>query len=440
MMMAGPVVGVVGAGFSGVLTAIHLLRCAPAVQVRLVERADRVGRGRAYSTRDPQHLLNVRARNMSAFPDAPDHFLRWLAEAGLDHDADAFVSRGLYGDYLQGLLRQALSGAGGGQFILEHDEATAVRPRPGGGYDLGLAIGRSLAVDAVVLALGAGGAPPQRGAAILDDPWAGDLEGLPGGDILLIGSGLTAVDVALTLDRPDRRIWMVSRRGLSPRPHAAAEPVTLAAEIATPSQALAAVRAAADRSGWRSAVDALRTVAPGLWARWSPAERRRFLRHLQPWWDVHRHRMAPAVAARFAEAVGAGRWRVEAGRVEAIVADGPGVVAHIRSRGAPPTQARRFAAAVNCTGFAAAPDDLPLAADLLRRGLAARDPLGLGLALDADFRLLDRTGQVQAGLYAIGPLARGAVWEATAVPDLRGHAWALARTVARDLARAPVGG
>lgn len=436
MQGQGPVVGVVGAGFSGVLTAIHLLGVVPGVQVRLVEGAERVGRGRAYSTADPQHLLNVRARNMSAFPEDPDHFLAWLAAQGLAHEPDAFVRRGVYGDYLQGLLREQLAGAGGGRLLLEHDEATAARPRAGGGYDLDLALGRTLAVDALVLALGAGGPrAPAAGKAVLADPWSGGLEALPAGEILLVGSGLTAVDVALSLDRPDRRILMLSRHGLAPRSHGPAPAAEPPQAVGAPRLVLAAVRAQAREAGWRSAVDAIRTLAPRLWSSWSVAERRRFLRHLQPWWDVHRHRMAPAVAARFEAAVRAGRWRVEAGRIEAIDAAGDGVVARIRRRGSGRTEPRRFAAAVNCTGFAADPGDLRLAADLLAQGRAARDPLGLGLALDARFRLLDADGAVSAGLYAIGPLARGAVWEATAVPDLRGHAWALARTVAEDLAR-----
>ena len=90
-------VAIVGGGASGVLLACHFLRnLSENVQVTLIEKNPAIGRGIAYGTADPAHLLNVRAANMSAFADDPDHFWRWLQANNLavtDSDRFCFVSR-----------------------------------------------------------------------------------------------------------------------------------------------------------------------------------------------------------------------------------------------------------------------------------------------------------------------------------------------------------
>lgn len=436
---AAPVV-IIGGGFSGLLTAIHLLRADRDVAVRLIERAPQFGRGRAYATRDPGHLLNVRAANMSAFPDQPAHFVDWL---GTDPGAgDQFVSRGRYGDYLQDLLRQTLA-AEPGRLLLEQDEAVSIR-RARRGFTVDLALGRSMAARAVVLATGS--APPAtlrgvsreaaRSANYVADPWRADLSGLPDGRVLLIGTGLTMIDVALSLEAGRGRFLALSRRGLVPRLHAAAPAALPPAGLpAGPKAALRLLRRHADEVGWRGAVDSIRPATAGLWNSWPDAERRRFLRHLQPWWDVHRHRMAPAVGARIAALQETGRLEVRAARLEALHAAPGGFEALIRPRGGARSERLQVAAVVDCTGIsgALAEDPSGLLPSLVAQGLIAGDALGLGLATDDRQRLLDAAGTVTGGLYAVGPLCRGTTWEAVAVPDLRNQTARLAATVIREL-------
>src|SRR5665213_3634268 len=149
-----PTVAVIGAGFSGVLTALRLLLLANGPRVLLIERAARFGRGAAYATSSAHHLLNVRATNMSAFVEEPAHFLDWLAEAGVAEPNKAFVTRDRYGQYLQSLLRKAAAdGRAAGRLALEHDDVLALT-RDGERWRLQLAVGRTLTADAVVLALG----------------------------------------------------------------------------------------------------------------------------------------------------------------------------------------------------------------------------------------------------------------------------------------------
>jgi uncharacterized NAD(P)/FAD-binding protein YdhS len=438
----GRTVAIIGGGFSGLLSAIHLLRAAPQLTVRLVERAPRFGRGRAYTTSDPGHLLNVRAANMSAFPDQPQHFVDWL-RAG-PGGGDWFVGRRQYGDYLQDLLREAVGRPGqAGRLLLEQDEAIQVR-RTGERFRVELALGRAFTADVVVLAIGLMPSQPLAGVAAdvlqapgyVADPWRTDLDQLPLGATLLLGSGLTMIDVALSLGAPGRRLTAISRRGLTPRLHASASIAAPPEGLpASPAESLRILRRHAREVGWRSAVDSVRPLTPQIWRDWPLEERRRFLRHLRPWWDAHRHRMAPAVGARVAALQEDNLLEVRAGRLERLQLAGGGFEAVIRRRGAQHPERFRYAAVVDCTGLCGDPagDTSGLLASLETQGLIARDPLDLGLAVDPDLRLQDAEGATVRGLYAVGPLSRSAAWEAVAVPDLRHQTTQLAEVVLADL-------
>ncbi|MBS0360744.1 MAG: FAD/NAD(P)-binding protein [Proteobacteria bacterium] len=441
-----PTVAVIGSGFSGLLTAIHLLESDPQLIVRLVEKASAFGRGRAYSPARPDHVLNVRTSNMSAFPARPNHFQDWLRAQGEDADPARFATRRQYGDYLQALLRDAMRRAGGaGRLLLEKDEAVEIVPQALGGYEVRLALGRGFVADAVVLALGAGlpAGPPQVDADVLGrrtyvgDPWRTDLSGLPDGEILVIGAGLTMIDVVRSLDRPGRSILAISRHGVLPRVHDVAPPAPPPqGPMATPRAALKTLRRHARAVGWRSAVDSVRPMTAEIWRSWPESERRRFLRHAQPWWDVHRHRLAPAVAAWLEQPIWGDRLAVIAARLEGLSCAPRGFFATLRRRGERQGFQQRFDAVVNCTGPRGGFAGFPLLERLAARGLACPDSLCLGLDTDDEGRLRLESGRSAEGLYAVGPLTRGAHWEALAVPDLRRQAAALAATLARDLARA----
>jgi len=437
-------VAVIGGGFSGLLTALHLLHGDPDVVVRLVERAPRFARGRAYAPGQADHLLNVRAANMSAFADRPGHFVEWLAAEGEASGPDAFISRARYGDYLQSLLRDEIVDPGAaGRLLLEADEAVAL-VREGEAWRVDLALGRWFEADAVVLALGLMTPAPPPGAddTVADapgyyaDPWRLDPAAAPDGHTLLVGSGLTMVDVALSLAGQGRRILAVSRHGLVPRGHGPVTPA-LAPDGAftTVRQALRTLRDHAGDVGWRAAVDSIRPVTVEIWRAWSADERRRFLRHARALWDVHRHRMAPAVAGRIAAMVASGELTIAAGKLERLSWDGARFQAAVRGRGEGKPHDWTFDLVVNCTGPRGDPSAAAsgLLADLRRRGALRRDPLGLGLDVTDDLRVIGADGQPTPGLFAVGPLTRAAVWEALAVPDLRSQTAEAARAALRNL-------
>lgn len=446
---------VVGGGFSGTSLAVQLLRqdAGRRLRVILVERSAAVGRGLAYGQADPQLLLNAPAGNMSAFASEPDDFVDHCRRLDGALCGASFVPRWLYGDYLKRCLHE-VQRSRPGQLQCLKAEVVAVRPAAGGLSAAALLDdGSELSADAIVLALGHAAPrdplpPPGLPALpqVVSNPWhLPALDALPHDrPVLLIGTGHTAVDVAFRLLArvPERHVLMVSRHGLLPHGHRAKVPPRRPPAVAavpmrgvpvTVRSCLRVLRDQARQSerlggDWHDVVNALRPRLPALWRALSVSERRRFLRHLLAYWDIHRHRLAPAASARLQALLAANRIEVIAGRLLECRADGEALQMRLRRRGAGEGQVLEVGSVVNCAGPRSALDDpcSALARQLAGDGLMQRDVLGLGVHVDDGYRLLDRHGVPVAGLHYIGPGLKADHWEAVAVPELRVHVQALA--------------
>ena len=382
---------VVGGGASGVLTAAAASAHPSIDEIVLVGRDDRVGPGLAYGTAAPHHRLNSPAARMSAWQDEPNDFVRWSGDP-----ASGYSLRRRYGDYLESVAE------GVPRLVVERGEAVGID-----GSSVVLADGRTVAGDAVVLALG--NPPPLgRGGATVADPWVpGSLDGVHG-RVLLIGTGLTMVDVATSLARADAGIELTatSRNLLLPRVHLDVPAPAGPGIEGTPSSLGDVIRGFHARLGsgsaWQPEVDGVRPQINGLWAAFSHDDRLRFVRHVSRHWEVHRHRMSPIVADELQGLLDSGRLEI----------------------GAP---SGAYEAVVDCTGprpFAEAGWN-PLVDALLASGTGRPDPLGIGLDIDGTGRLLgaDR-------VFVVGPARRGTQWESTAIPEIRQHATEVAAEVA----------
>jgi uncharacterized NAD(P)/FAD-binding protein YdhS len=428
-------IAIIGGGYSGTLQAIQLL--ARGIGVTLITRGE-VARGVAYGTKRAEHLLNVRAAGMSAYPDRPSHFADWLSARG-SGDASTFAARRIYGTYLEEQLASARA-EHGAKFSLVEGEAVDVAPADGGEAVL-LADGKRIEADAAILSVGNLPADipgivkkanlPE--GIVTNDPWAEDLAaGLDANDaVLLIGTGLTAIDAALTLEASGfkGRILALSRRGLLPRRHAEPAAIPQAPNGLEP-DALSLLRTIRAVSGeaWRGAVDSLRPHTQGLWAAASPGQRRRFLRHLRPWWDVHRHRIAPAIAERLDALQSEGRLDVVAGRIIEVEKAEEKALVRWRPRGSEQEESLVAGRIVICTGPRSdiATADDPLLRNLISAGRIRPDGCRIGIDVDPACRTLAASGETNSRLYAIGPMTKGAWWEIVAVPDLRVQVRALA--------------
>jgi uncharacterized NAD(P)/FAD-binding protein YdhS len=443
-------IAIIGAGFSGSMVAIHLRHALPPDHdIILFERSGRFACGAAYAPSTAPLLLNVRSSNMSALPDVPGHFDAWLAahpQAAQDivaTEAGTFATRRLYGRYLRDLLRAEML-ASGGQVRLSVDEVKQVVPADGG-YRLVCGGGQDVACAGVVLALGN---LPQRKAGrgtVFDDPWTdsatADLRA--GSPVLILGTGLTMVDLALSMHARGfgGPILALSRRGLTPSVHAAASkawalPDFTAAERRSLPALLRRVRqevrdAQAAGVDWRAVIDSLRPATAALWQGLPEAERRRFLRHLRPFWDTHRHRLAPSAADRFAALRASGALSVRRGRLLDVSCGEGEAVARLRFHGEADSQERRFQRVIYATGVRPAGDHDALVRSLTSAGLARTDVNGIGLRVSPDLALLGPDGQPSPGLWALGPIVQGTFWECTAVPDIRRQAKSLAEAVTR---------
>lgn len=452
----------VGGGFSGTMVAVHLARSRRGLRVALVERGATLGRGVAYGTTDPKHLLNVPADQMGAFPDDTGHFHRWLrahpenlAAVGI-HEVrpNAFIPRMIFGDYIQDLLRDAMAAPGALEVI--RDEIIDLQQTPGRPFELTSKAGRKLKAARVVLALGnfppgeARRNQPDQRNWFMNNPYDPGVQArlAEPGDVLIIGTGLTSLDLLLTLDKtkPEGKIHLLSRRGLFPQPHMNAAPYppflnanhlpTTARELCR-RVARELRRARSQGINWRAVVDALRPFNQMIWTHLNTTEQRRFLRHLQPLWDTHRHRCAPEIMAVKDRLEATGRVVCHQGHIQGYLTVGDAVEVTYRQRGTGETKKFRVRHVLSCTGPQADYRKLndPLVQQLLRRDLLAPDPLRMGADTAEGGLVRNGTGAVIKHFYTLGSTQKGRLYESIAVPELRVQAANLAAHMLADFER-----
>lgn len=434
---------IIGGGASGTLLAVNLMKHSEnePLEINLIEKNSRLARGVAYGTNHDFHLLNVPAAKMGAFPDQVGHFHEWLTANGYDYAAGDFVPRKIYGEYLRQVFSDAVVNKNPQTTVnLIEDEAVDVvfENREA---KVVLQSGELLPSDKIVLAFG-NFLPPHvptesqdyiQSDKYFQNPWCAELSGkiAKTDDILLIGTGLTAVDIIMSLDRSGHQgnIFALSKHGLLPAVHAPAEPYPpfhdemLAQEKVT--DLLKTVRRhAAKADDWRAVIDSLRPVTQKIWGRLHPTEKRRFMRHLRRIWDVSRHRMPPECLEIVQKLQAAGQLHIGRGKIRNIEQTADGIFTITFGKNGK----LEVDAVINCTGSESnfTKIDLPLVQNLLDKGFIKPDSLFLGLDAEIDGTLTDWRGQWSFVFYTLGTALKGVLWESTAMPEIR--------TQARDLA------
>lgn len=441
---------IIGGGLSGALVALNLIRLNPGLpmKISLVDSNRRIGRGLAYSTARVCHRLNVRARHLGAFPDDPGDFVRWLRGRQDDVGPDGFAAREQYGRYIEELLQRYFDNSGAVTVDILHDEAIDASAGEYGAI-VTLQSGQVLAADTVVLAFG--NFPPAHlpmlGQDVLGhlgyiaDPWVpGAVDRLAESQsLLLIGTGLTMVDVALSLREHGYagKVFALSTHGRLPAvQESAREYPDFYEELKGETRVASMVRIVRKQVqaarlagiGWQAVIDSLRPHIQKLWLALPFAERTRFQRHVRHFWDGARHRMAPECGEGIDAMQQSGQLSVTAGRIEKVRTQGDTLVVQFHRRGQSHTETIEVEGIVNCTGPATdyRTIDRPLVTNLLRRGILRRDQLLLGADALPDGRLLDATGLPSNIFYTLGPPLKGVLWESTAVREIRDQAAELA--------------
>jgi uncharacterized NAD(P)/FAD-binding protein YdhS len=449
-------IAVIGGGAAGAAVFGSLLNRDDGDIVHWIAGRSSAGRGVAYSTGDDHHLLNVRASGMGLYADQDEDFLQYAARGNDVVRAVDFLPRRVFGDFIETQIRKRTESATqrGRRFAVHAADALRVDPHIHG-YEVLLSDHASLRADVVVLAVGALSPRPLRtvsasalgsGAYELD-PWNLAQRTRAPRRLIVIGTGLTAVDTLLSASTrwPDAELIAVSRHGILPFVHPIVPAAAFADQQNLNARLLAChgtapmireIRSALrDRPelDWRSVIDGLRPINAAVWQRLTHAQRRQFLRHARWIWEAARHRVAPRSAETIQQLRDEGRLHVHAARVLGVDGDGPLNVT-VRARATQVLTTLQADLVVQATGLdtAVAFTRHALLSQLLEDGLAIADPLQLGVLASPDGRLVNQRGDTQPGLYAIGSLLRGNLWECTAMPEIRATAHALAATLIAD--------
>ncbi len=437
---------IVGGGASGVLIAAQLLKRSSETNIRIFERSGNIGAGIAYSTQNPNHLLNVRASNMSAFADEPDHFLNWLqSRSGVNKnqkwDAHSFAPRCVYHLYLNDLLKPYLE-ADTPRILIENAEVSDIAYE-GRQPHVETVDGRSFLADATIIATGNEASIATSGRFVTEYWSSNGYFNIPSeNSVAIFGTGLSMVDSVISLlDRGHTgEIHAISRRGLVPAAHAPSDPFSIEAGSLPIADGLPALirivrkmisHCEAEGKNWRSVMDALRPHTKNIWKRLPIRQRQSFLRHLRPWWDVHRHRMAPAIAQRIEAAQQSGQLTITAAHLLSVKNRGQQIAVRYRERHATKDTELDVQSIIDCRGgstrFSTTRNSALIS--LMENGLGKPDALDLGLDVTADLQLLNARGEPSGPIFAIGPVTKGIFWEVTAVPDIRAQVAQLAETL-----------
>jgi uncharacterized NAD(P)/FAD-binding protein YdhS len=371
---------------------------------------------------------------MSAYADDPEHFWRWLKSQGRveGDNPRVYVPRHVYAEYLAGILDNLRSAEGPtGRLHTLSEECISVATTPAG-VSVNLANGASLIGHVAVLAVGHEEHPLIEKYISVRPGSVDDTPVDPDAAVLILGTGLSMVDAWLSLAARGHRgrVVALSRRGLISSIHRQGNPIRLdSADVPLGTDLSYFVRwfrdlvRATERAGgdWRDVVDGIRPFNQRIWRSWPASARRRFIEHTRAWWDVHRHRMPPALHERVAHAVADGALELVAGKLVGAKHAGGEIEASIRRRGMAEPETLRVARIYDCTGITSdlAVGSNPVVRSLVDRGLARPDPLHIGLDVTEGCAILNANGHPSERLYAVGPLTRGAFFEIDAIPDIR---------------------
>ncbi|WAT17006.1 FAD/NAD(P)-binding protein [Aurantiacibacter sp. MUD11] len=472
---------IVGGGFSGASAAVQLVRkIADPLAVTIVEPSPVIGPGLAYSTDDPSFRLNAISGVHSIDVADPGHFTRWCEDQGLmgsDPEArlpngEAFIRRRDFRRYLAETVQSHALQPNGSTITHVRSRADDLHLMDEG-VEVSLDNGNSIVSDAVILAVG--NAPLRRPdwtkggteghPGLIPDPLRRGLDTIkPDARVLVVGAGLTALDIIASLLARGHSgpIKAISRRGLRPQPQAPRifapqadppEPPVVpldllegelpdyaAAESLTALRLLRDMRrhaaeTKADGLGWQAGFDAVSLPLSRIWPRLPVEEKRRVLRHLRPFYDAHRFRTPPMTDLAVQASEGSGQVSFRKAALDSLdTQPDEQLVANLRMADGqviPET----FDAVINCTGFdtSRAIRHNPILDSLHDQGMISPHPTGLGIVTDAENRVLAPGGASIPQIRAIGPITTGVFGDPLGVFFISAQIHRLIPGLARDL-------
>ena len=451
-------IAIIGAGFCGILTAIHLLQAdGPPMHLHIINKGSTFGRGVAYDPHTSGLLLNVPNKGMSAFPDMPDHFLNWLINktpaVAIDKEklASEFSPRKLYGEYLDELWKNTLKSTRDNKISIYNNKAVNVIEE-GKQLRISLDSHSDLLADTVILATGneqpdfvSGlNSALKNSSRYFADPWKNDcIENLSDeGDVLIIGNSLTMVDAVIGLagDAFKGTINTISPHGYRLKPWRETKtPYTVPASIAGHDMQLLQLlqtfnkhRKIADslNQSIYPLVDSLRPKIQSLWLSFDRREKQQFIENLSSFWDRIRHRLPTQMHDIIEEMRAADQLITHSGYIVSAIESGDKIDVTLNCGGW--QKHLKVQRIINCSGPQTniTHSGNELLKNMAKSGMISPGPFDLGInAHPEDCSVIPATGIKFSNLFVIGSNLKGMLWESTAVPELRLQAQRLAKRI-----------
>jgi uncharacterized NAD(P)/FAD-binding protein YdhS len=412
-------IAVIGGGASGLLVAANLLKKSnQPLAIKVIEPNPELGRGIAYGTDDPDHLLNVPASRMSAFVEDPNSLCDWLGVSG-----DTFISRADYRRYLQAMLQMAIVESNE-KHSFEHLVRKVEGVKSSGfRWVCELDDGSTQLADFVVLATGhqkiiipEALQPYIHNQGVIVDVWQ-QLIDTKHHRVAIIGTGLTFYDVTLSYlrENPLAKIYGISRNGLLPSPHLRHRepPLPVPNVVKSSAQAIRDYLVASGEK-WREAQDGIRHDLQEIWSDFPDNEKRKFLDKYFRWWNVLRHRSAPDAHDRMQGYISSNEVEIVKDEVKDIGIIGQSFTINLSSGANIEVDQ-----IINCCGNSFEVSN-PLINKLIDIGVCKIGPLQLGISVNTKtLQVKNKDGEVHNEMFAIGPILVGELLETTAIPEIK---------------------
>jgi uncharacterized NAD(P)/FAD-binding protein YdhS len=449
---------IAGGGFCGMMTLVNLARKADReIKIVLINKEYKIARGIAFKSYSDLHVLNVEARNMSAFPDQPDHFIQWCenhpeVKKKKSEIPFTFFPRNLYGSYLDDIFNNTIKNLP--DFVTVEiltDEVSDIK-KSEDQLIVFTSGGKKFIADKVVLATGNSepGPPNLSDKSFLNskkyfpNPWKEEaVTGLSNDSaVLIIGAGLTMVDVIIGLIEKNYtgKIISLSPHGFNILPHKKSRPQRYILDELSPPYTLENLfrlfykhirQARKHGETGETVVDAIRAKTQEIWQELTLDDKKKFMTHLRHLWGVARHRLPAYIHQQMQFLIKDGKLKVIAGRIIEINEPDNDVEVHIQKRKDQTELVIHVARVINCTGPQTdiRRQNCALYNNLTENGMIRPDEMNLGVDATANGQVIDSSGNISDQLFAIGSLLKGKLWESTAVPELRLQAMKVAEQI-----------
>ena len=407
-----PVVAIIGGGFCGMVTAVNLFQSPVPIEIVIVNDGYPFGKGVAYSAHSEKYLLNVRAVNMSAYADMPQHFLDWVCAVDKYRNisknimTNVYVPRKIYGDYLSSVWNESL------EIKNEWVHAQCINAKAvdinanTDHYTIHFKDQSFLQANIVVLATG-NTKPAELKIAnssfteskkYFSNPWTKecvtDFETTK--DILIVGNGLTMIDTVLGLleNRFKHTIYTISPNGFYLLPHKYNLLVydTIADELPQ-AHSLHHILSLVNKHAKRLAgigigehliIDGLRPFSQQIWQSWTLKEKRTFIKKLSRPWTALRHRIPLHIFEYMQELRLKKRLVTYKGKLTDATETEEGITVSFFNKETKQKETILVDRVINCTG----PDsNICRSSNVLLKNLATKGsivPDALQLGIDAD--------------------------------------------------------